>query len=274
MEILIADEVLPTPFDARDWKASAIYPGDQQVPAVFSHMSKLRPVRNQRQQAACTGFAAACMKEVHENIENELSENLSPQYVYDMRENPNLAGMHLRDAMKILHKRGIPTEHTYPYRPNPFDEPQLDDEPRAVKAEAANHRIKGYAQVETIMDAKRALYKNGPLIISFPINNHDIPQFWLHTYTDTRYAGSHAVTVVGYDAEGFMLRNSWGIQWGDKGYVKYPYEQWGMHWEVWTAVDAASRELTDITYGSSAEDEEKDEENGCLANLCLRFYRK
>ena len=36
--------------------------------------------------------------------------------------------------------------------------------------------------------------------------------------------GGHAVTVVGYRTDGrFIVRNSWGTGWGDKGFA-YPSE--------------------------------------------------
>ena len=37
--------------------------------------------------------------------------------------------------------------------------------------------------------------------------------------------GGHAVTAVGYDdtKEVFIVRNSWGNDWGDKGYFYMPY---------------------------------------------------
>ena len=53
-----------------------------------------------------------------------------------------------------------------------------------------------------------------------------------------RVLGGHAVVAVGYDdkmiiknsecgketAGAFLIRNSWGTQWGDKGYGWLPYE--------------------------------------------------
>ena len=38
--------------------------------------------------------------------------------------------------------------------------------------------------------------------------------------------GGHAVMAVGYDNEKqvFIVRNSWGLGWGDKGYFYMPYE--------------------------------------------------
>jgi hypothetical protein len=37
----------------------------------------------------------------------------------------------------------------------------------------------------------------------------------------------HAVTIVGYDDNGFLIKNSWGEQWGEKGYgwVSFDYHR-------------------------------------------------
>jgi C1A family cysteine protease len=38
--------------------------------------------------------------------------------------------------------------------------------------------------------------------------------------------GGHAVVAVGYNdaSKRFIVRNSWGVQWGQKGYFEIPYE--------------------------------------------------
>lgn len=36
--------------------------------------------------------------------------------------------------------------------------------------------------------------------------------------------GGHVVTVVGYDAEGFIIKNSWGTDWGQNGYGRVSYD--------------------------------------------------
>jgi hypothetical protein len=46
--------------------------------------------------------------------------------------------------------------------------------------------------------------------------------------------------VVGYNEEGFIIRNSWGDDWGTDGYTVFPYDHWGLHREIWTTIDAES----------------------------------
>jgi hypothetical protein len=57
------------------------------------------------------------------------------------------------------------------------------------------------------------------------------------------------VTIVGYTKEGFILRNSWGADWADKGYVIYPFGDFGAHWEIWSTIDESSPEPDDRVRG-------------------------
>ncbi len=45
--------------------------------------------------------------------------------------------------------------------------------------------------------------------------------------TTSKHWGGHAVTIVGYNETGFIIKNSWGIDWGDEGYaiVSYDYHE-------------------------------------------------
>ena len=90
---------------------------------------------------------------------------------------------------------------------------------------------------------KFALYKNGPCLIGVPVWNFG-PEMWKRNNGDVNSYGGHAMTVVGYndDEEHFIIRNSWGERWGDKGYGYYKYKDWGCHWEIWSTID----DTTDI----------------------------
>ena len=89
----------------------------------------------------------------------------SPDYIYNKRANKNESGMYARDIMKILHNHGTLPDIS-------FQNSDMDD------IMAANFKIKGYAQVETIEECKKALYMNGPCLISFPMYNKDSVRMW------------------------------------------------------------------------------------------------
>lgn len=47
--------------------------------------------------------------------------------------------------------------------------------------------------------------------------------------------GAHAMAIVGYDdaLDGFIVENSWGTGWGDKGYGVLPYTVLRDAFEIW-----------------------------------------
>lgn len=48
--------------------------------------------------------------------------------------------------------------------------------------------------------------------------------------------GGHAIAIVGYTAQGFIVQNSWGIGWGMGGFALLPYEDFMLHaTDVWVA---------------------------------------
>ena len=105
---------------------------------------------------------------------------------------------------------------------------------------AAAHRIKAYYAVPKTVDAiKRALVQYGVLVIGTPWFNS-----WFHPDAHGNLppadyvVGGHAIDVVGYDAMGLWLRNSWGGSWGVKGECRMPWPA-VLHSvrEVWRATD-------------------------------------
>jgi hypothetical protein len=43
---------------------------------------------------------------------------------------------------------------------------------------------------------------------------------------DPNPAGGHAFAIVGYNADGFIVQNSWGERWGTGGFAIWSYEDW------------------------------------------------
>jgi C1A family cysteine protease len=57
-----------------------------------------------------------------------------------------------------------------------------------------------------------------------PSWNNIKPDGRLRTYDRKRANGGHAVSIVGYTAVRFIIRNSWGAGWGHKGFAYASYE--------------------------------------------------
>lgn len=223
-----------SPGDKRDFIFSSSSAAD--LPRVLDYRPELQPIRDQGKQGTCYAQATACMKEWQEMRDNGFNEYMSPQFFYNNRSNKydndpnNDDGMYGRDVMKLIKTIGICPEGLYKYG-------RIESKtniPQFIYDEAKKYIVASYAQVLTLDSLKQSLYENGPCLIAFPVYNYG-PEFWRNT-TGSLYGG-HAVTVVGYNTEGFIIRNSWGTNWGYDGYTIYRYEDWGSHWEIWTTVD-------------------------------------
>lgn len=226
-----------SPVDPRDFILETIYPESVKLPDIWDLTPYMRPVRDQGSEGTCSAQTAAAMKEWQEYSDVGLAEHMSPWFVYQLRENAGQAGMYPRNTMDILYKIGIVTESDYRYLNN---KPITEE----LKSKASKYKIQGYAQINTLDSLKKALFANGPCYIAFPVYNPNRMDFWKPDYTGQQMQGGHAVTVAGYLKDRFIIRNSWSEQWGQNGYCFYPFSDFGMHWEIWTAIDADSNPKT------------------------------
>ena len=226
--------IVPSPRDDRDWNSEAIFDTSTKLLRTFDLRRKLNKVRNQGYQGTCAAHVAACMKEWQERKDVGFRGYMSSQFIYNNRNNQTSSGMYGRDVMNILKDKGCCTEETYPYEKIETSS-EID---KTFLEEASNYKIKGYARVNTTDSLKRALLSNGPCYISFPVYNYS--NYMWRQYKGEKKLGGHAMTVVGYDKKGFIIRNSWGAFWDKGGYCHYPYGDWGSHYEVWTTIDERS----------------------------------
>lgn len=229
-------DVQRSPLDLRDFIVETIHPvGDEELlPDNLDLTYNMRQVKDQGSQGSCSAQVAAQMKEWQERIDVGLREQMSAQFIYNNRSNQGTWGMTPKDTMEILYKIGIVHEDQYWYgkiEPAGAIDPKLYEE-------AAKYKISGYAQILTIDGLKKSLYKNGPCYLAVPVYNYGL-RMWKPIPETPDLLGGHALCIVGYKkTEGFLIRNSWGIEWGDFGHTVFPYEDWGCQWETWSTIDA------------------------------------
>ena len=249
--------IKPSPIDERDFILESINPRlSNELPETFNMSRDFGPARDQGSDRTCAAFTAACIKERHERHNIGAGEYMSPQFVYDNRVNQDTSGMYSRDVMKILNKIGILPENEFPYHSyTEISQTHLET--------ASKYRIKGYGSIHTIDALKESLYNNGPALISVPVYNYG-KHMWKPEGSQ-QMLGGHAMAIMGWNAEGFIIRNSWGTKWQSNGYTVFPYTHWGMQWEIWTAVDADDAEI-----GPIIDDKKNKEEN--KKGLIRRFF--
>lgn len=100
-----------------------------------------------------------------------------------------------------------------------------------VKYNKGIYKIGHYAMVTNKEMLKSALIENGPCLFAVPVYNDNYEDFWIGR---GKLQGGHAMCFVGYNKDGFILRNSWGETYGENGYALLPYSDFDNVWEIWT----------------------------------------
>jgi len=138
------------------------------------------------------------------------------------------SGAQIRDGIKVGYTYGAPLESLWPYNVSHFTHVPS---PAAI-ADAAKRKITKYQNAADITAVKDALAAGFPVVIGFSVyesfqdpsvaNTGIMPMPNVNT---EQLLGGHAVCIVGYDdhKQHFIVRNSWGPDWGDKGYFYMPY---------------------------------------------------
>lgn len=233
-DVQLVFDALPSLPDERDYQAVDHLSTAETVPKEYSLVKNLPSIRNQEGYGTCTAQSIACCKEFHEWKDVGYKDHFSPMFVYNLRPNYPQMGMFVRDALNVVRNTGICPEKNYPYVVS-TDPKTVTDEMKNI---ASNYKITSYFRINTIDELKLALYQYGPCMIVFNTYNHS-SYFWRKS-TDDKFLGYHAVAVVGWTKDSFIIRNSWGMTWGFLGYTYYDFTEWGKHVELWGLIDAKS----------------------------------
>ena len=181
------------------------------LPAKYSYRQYLPKILDQGSRPICVPCSVSTYLNWRENLSNGSKSNNGIDYeeIYSSKE-VEAEGMTFKEAFTYLRHHG-------------------------VSSKKGNLMIKEYAMVRSLIQLKYALLMNGPCFGALPVYS-DRPDFW-NKYQGDRLQGYHAIAIVGYDKEGFIIRNSWGTSFGDKGYTKIPYDEFGKLMEVWTIIN-------------------------------------
>jgi GNAT superfamily N-acetyltransferase len=140
-------------------------------------------------------------------------------------------------ALRILRGWGVPPEEDWPYDGDASAWPPI--EPPRIDALAKDGRIGCYQRVRTLAECKKALSQNQSVLVSLDITDkwESAPQGRIPPLSPSDVSlGSHSVHLVGYDdgKSEIIFANSWGENWGDRGYGYIPYEIFeATWWEGW-----------------------------------------
>lgn len=189
-------------------------------------------IKDQGEAGACSAFALVSIFEAILKKNNQPDIDLSEQFVYynarrlDGQEKAD-AGSSLFSALQTMIKDGICLENYFPYKPD-----AIDQEPSKEAIDDAETRkvVKAESVRKDLNDIKSALYEGYPVAISLKIFNSFNPRKgFIPLPSDNEISegkfGNHAMVICGYNDEArfFVVRNSWGKNFGVKGYCYIPY---------------------------------------------------
>ena len=168
------------------------------LPDVYDLSEQTRPMIDQGNQGICVSVALGDMITFWSKTRNQ-ETIVHTDYFYKRREDKTKDGMTPREAFEIGKK---------------------------------DFGYKMFAKIQDPLTMRKAIISNGPCMICLPCYNGDT-EFW----KGYELQGGHAVVLTGFDKSGFILKNSWGWQYGNAGYTHFQEEDWKYLYEAWTLIN-------------------------------------
>lgn len=129
-------------------------------------------------------------------------------------------GTSLKAALDIARKFGVVRESVLPFA----DSQLYPGDTKTFYSLCSQLKISSYHNLgRKLADWRKWLAFNGPILTRLDVDDTFMNAFdtqgRLQRYRPATARGGHAVSIVGYDGDGFIIRNSWATTWGDRGFA-------------------------------------------------------
>lgn len=218
--------------DHRDYK---FIPTVNTIPISVDLRPNCAPVVDQGQLGSCTANSIAVAHQFDQMKQGSLHSFL-PSRLFIYYNERSLegtiktdSGAEIRDGIKTIAKYGVPPEILWPYIITKFKtKPNKNCFTQALKHVSLAY----YSVNQDEVSIKQALASGYPVVFGFSVYE----SFESNSVATTgivpmpskseKLLGGHAVLMVGYDDSKrvFIVQNSWGLGWGDKGFFYIPYD--------------------------------------------------
>ena len=183
------------------------------LPEEYSYVDFMSKVLDQGQDPICVACSISAYVNWRKNMETGAKDDhftgLSQLKKFFYAAGGGPQGMTFKDALRYLRHNGMETAE-------------------------GKVKIREYALVKSIVALKNAIIMNGPCIGGLPVYDMTATEFWKRK--GNAFYGGHAISIVGWTKTGFIIRNSWSKNFGNKGYVILPYEAFNSFYECWTII--------------------------------------
>jgi alpha-tubulin suppressor-like RCC1 family protein/C1A family cysteine protease len=224
--------MIPLPADQYNSIPLAMLPAMGTLPATADLSPQMPPVGDQGNQGSCVAWAVGyALKTYQENAERNWgaaipAHQFSPAYIYNQIKVGNcMSGSYITDALGILSRQGCGTLANMPYTDTGCD---AVPPPPAVQ-EAVKYRISSWRRVNVQDPQEICTHLAGgfPVVIGMKVytNFFSLNGDTIYRQISGVMEGYHALCVVGYDSSSgyFIVMNSWGRGWGNRGYFKITF---------------------------------------------------
>ncbi len=193
------------------------------------------PVYDQGDLGSCTANAIGAALEF-DQMKQRIAEVFPPSRLFVYYNERAIegtidddSGAMIRDGIKSVAKQGAPHETLWPYVIPKFRQKP----PTKAYRDAAKHPAVLYQRVVPVLpQLKGCLAAGFPFVFGFSVYESFESDVVARTgraplpKRGEKQLGGHAVLAVGYDGpkRRFLVRNSWGTEWGMRGYFTMPFE--------------------------------------------------
>lgn len=223
--------VTPSRVDLRDYNIRRFCAVEEAYPEEFTCTPSV-PIHNQKSTSTCVAQSLAAVFEVYMSRIRNVFEDFSVGFIYGNRSGSDYMGegMMPREALDHALKDGICVYALYPLVADfasCYNGITAD-----MRLDARQYHITGYARITTAQELQAALYNTGPCTFSIPVymsfektGSNGIVQPY---GSNEALLGYHQVACIGWKTINgklyFIIQNSWGANWGDKGLCYFPFD--------------------------------------------------